>query len=89
MLRGAPERALNVVLADVEEFALFKAEDALKSMGANVLAIKTDVSRIEDIDTLARKTLQHYGAVHLLFNNAGVGLLGSIAANGLCPTGGG
>jgi len=37
-----------------------------------VLAIQTDVSRAEDVEMLARKTLERFGAVHLLFNNAGV-----------------
>src|SRR5207253_1302564 len=40
---------------------------------AQVLAVHTDVSKILDVEALAQKTMATYGAVHLLFNNAGVG----------------
>lgn len=64
---------VNVVLADVEEKALTDTEREMKAAGASVLAVLTDVSRAGDVKALARKTLETYGAVHLLFNNAGVG----------------
>jgi NAD(P)-dependent dehydrogenase (short-subunit alcohol dehydrogenase family) len=34
--------------------------------------VQVDVSKAEDVETIAQKTLDAYGAVHLLFNNAGV-----------------
>jgi NAD(P)-dependent dehydrogenase (short-subunit alcohol dehydrogenase family) len=64
---------MKVVLADIEEEALVQAEAKIKSTGVEVLSVVTDVSKIEDIETLARKTLEVFGAVHLLCNNAGVG----------------
>jgi NAD(P)-dependent dehydrogenase (short-subunit alcohol dehydrogenase family) len=45
----------------------------LNALGADVLAVQTDVSKASDVEELALKTLAAYGAVHLLFNNAGVG----------------
>ena len=38
-----------------------------------MLAVLTDVSKASDIEALAQKTLDAFGAVHLLCNNAGVG----------------
>jgi NAD(P)-dependent dehydrogenase (short-subunit alcohol dehydrogenase family) len=74
--RGIAERCvkeeMKVVLADIEEPALRETEQALRAMGPPVLAVRTDVSKASDIETLARKTLDAFGAVHLLFNNAGV-----------------
>jgi NAD(P)-dependent dehydrogenase (short-subunit alcohol dehydrogenase family) len=64
---------MRVVLADVEAPALAQAEAELRAVGADVLAVLTDVSKASDIEELARKTLDAYGAVHLLCNNAGVG----------------
>jgi NAD(P)-dependent dehydrogenase (short-subunit alcohol dehydrogenase family) len=64
---------MEVVLADIEEPALTKAEQELKSAGGHVLAVRTDVSQEADVKALAEKTLEHFGAAHLLFNNAGVG----------------
>jgi len=64
---------MRIVLADVEAPALAQAETELKAAGADVLAVLTDVSKAGDVEALARKTLDAYGAVHLLCNNAGVG----------------
>ena len=64
---------MRVVLADIEEKALVQVETRLKSDGASVLSVVTDVSKIEDIEALAQRTLETFGAVHLLCNNAGVG----------------
>lgn len=75
--RGLAERCtqegMKVVLADIEEQALMRASQELKAAGAQVLAVQTDVSKILDVEALAQKTIATYGAVHLLFNNAGVG----------------
>jgi NAD(P)-dependent dehydrogenase (short-subunit alcohol dehydrogenase family) len=64
---------MRVVLADIEASALVQAETELKAAGAEVLAVLTDVSKADDVEALARKTLDAYGVVHLLCNNAGVG----------------
>jgi len=70
---------MKVVLSDVEEGSLFKVEKEMKADGAEVLSVVTDVSKSGDVEALARKTLDAYGAVHVLFNNAGVsGVLTSI-----------
>jgi NAD(P)-dependent dehydrogenase (short-subunit alcohol dehydrogenase family) len=63
---------MKVVLSDVEEAALAKAADALDAAGADVLAIRTDVSRPEQVEELARRSVDAFGGVHLLCNNAGV-----------------
>src|SRR5579883_2114208 len=68
---------IQVVLADIDEPALAKAETELKTAGGTVIAIKTDVSKRADMEQLARQSLDAFGQVHLLFNNAGVGAGGS------------
>lgn len=67
------QEGMKVVLADIEQLALDQAEQALKEAGASVLAVMTDVSKTEDVEALAQMTLDTFGAVHLLVNNAGVG----------------
>jgi NAD(P)-dependent dehydrogenase (short-subunit alcohol dehydrogenase family) len=66
------QEGMKVVLADVEAEALTKTEASLQASGATVLAVRTDVSQARDIEALAQKTLDAFGAVHLLCNNAGV-----------------
>jgi NAD(P)-dependent dehydrogenase (short-subunit alcohol dehydrogenase family) len=69
---------MKVVLADVEAETLAKAEADLQAAGAAVLAVRTDVSRAGDVEALARRTLEVFGAVHLLCNNAGVAKIGPL-----------
>ena len=66
------KEGMKVVVADIEEARLKDTEKALKAMGTDVLAVRTDVSKFKDIEALAQKTLDAFGGVHLLFNNAGV-----------------
>jgi NAD(P)-dependent dehydrogenase (short-subunit alcohol dehydrogenase family) len=63
---------MKTVLADIDEAGLAKAETELRASGGTVLGVRTDVSKLSDVEMLARKTLDAFGQVHLLFNNAGV-----------------
>jgi NAD(P)-dependent dehydrogenase (short-subunit alcohol dehydrogenase family) len=63
---------IKVVIADIEEAALKQAEKTLKDGGAEALAVRTDVSKLTDVEALAQKTLEAFGGANLLFNNAGV-----------------
>ena len=73
LARRAAADGMQVVLADIEDAALAAAADELRGKGAQVLTVKCDVSRAEDVERLAEQTLKACGGVHLLFNNAGVG----------------
>ena len=73
--KRAVREGMKVVIADIEEEALAKAEHMLRQMGGHIVAVQTDVSKADDIEKLAQKTIDIYGEVHLLFNNAGVALL--------------
>ena len=74
--RAIADRCVNegmkVVLADVEEGSLVEAAGELEAAGGTVLAVMTDVSKRSDVEDLARRALNAFGEVHLLFNNAGV-----------------
>ena len=72
------QEGMKVVLADVEEGALKQAENDIKATGAETLAVKTDVSKVDDVKALAEKTIDAFGGVHLLCNNAGVAHFGTI-----------
>jgi len=64
---------MRVVLADVERDALARAEAHCAKIGPKVLAVVTDVSKPDSVEALAQKTLDTFGAVHIVCNNAGVG----------------
>ena len=61
-----------VVLADVEADALQAAEHRIVATGVDTLAVLTDVSRREQVEALAAQTIERFGHVNVLCNNAGV-----------------
>jgi NAD(P)-dependent dehydrogenase (short-subunit alcohol dehydrogenase family) len=67
---------MKLVLADVEDKALIETVEAIKKTGASVVAVPTDVSQAAAVEALAARTLEAFGAVHVVCNNAGVGLGG-------------
>jgi NAD(P)-dependent dehydrogenase (short-subunit alcohol dehydrogenase family) len=64
---------MKLVLADVQEKPLAEARDAIARGGAEVLAVPTDVSKWEQVEALAKRAFEAYGAAHVVCNNAGVG----------------
>lgn len=67
---------MKIVLADVDEVKLRAAEAELREGGIDVLPVVADVSLGESMEELARRTLEAYGAAHVLCNNAGVAGVG-------------
>ncbi len=45
---------------------------AIAELGVETLAVRTDVSKADQVDALAQATLDRFGAVHVVCNNAGV-----------------
>ena len=74
---------MKLVLSDVEEAALERARETLAAKGADVLAVRTDVTRPEQVDALAGAARDHFGGVHVVVNNAGVVVSGALWENAL------
>jgi NAD(P)-dependent dehydrogenase (short-subunit alcohol dehydrogenase family) len=72
---------MNLVLADVQQDALDKAEAEMQAAGAQVLAFKLDVAKAHEVEALGRSVQMRFGAPHFVFNNAGVGAGGLIWEN--------
>ena len=71
--RAAAE-GMNLVLADIEATKLDAAAASLGIDAGRILAQRTDVSREDEVKALADAAFARFGGVHLLCNNAGVGL---------------
>jgi NAD(P)-dependent dehydrogenase (short-subunit alcohol dehydrogenase family) len=63
---------MKVVLADIEQGALDAAVAQLRQQERDVIGVRTDVSQPDAVDALAQATLDAYGKVNLVCNNAGV-----------------
>jgi NAD(P)-dependent dehydrogenase (short-subunit alcohol dehydrogenase family) len=72
---------MNLVLADVQQDALDAAAAEVRAAGAEVLAMKVDVSQASQVEALGQAVLERFGAPHLVFNNAGVASVGLIWEN--------
>jgi NAD(P)-dependent dehydrogenase (short-subunit alcohol dehydrogenase family) len=73
--RGAA-LGMKLALADVQADALAATVSELQGQGAQVFGEVVDVSKAEDMERLAARTLEAFGGVHLVFNNAGVAVGG-------------
>ncbi|MDP1612973.1 MAG: SDR family NAD(P)-dependent oxidoreductase [Sulfuritalea sp.] len=74
LARRAAAEGMNLVLADIEADKLDAAAASLGIDATRILAQRTDVSREDEIAALADTAFARFGGVHLLCNNAGVGL---------------
>ncbi len=68
----------NVVVADLDEAGMAETVAAVSQAGRRGLAVKTDVSRLADVQALANRAFGEFGAVHVVCNNAGVALWGGL-----------
>lgn len=70
---GFAGEGANVVLADIEETPLRAAEAEVAERGVEALGVITDVTDPDSVEALAQATIDRFGAVHMVCNNAGVG----------------
>jgi len=64
---------MRLVLADIQSDALDATAQALRAAGAQITTRVIDVAQGTQVAALAAHAFDTFGAVHLLFNNAGVG----------------
>lgn len=79
--RIGAQRGMKLVLADVQEDVLDTTVAEFKAQGAQVIGLRTDVSKAEQVQALADAAMTAFGEVNLVFNNAGVGAGGFVWEN--------
>ncbi len=62
----------TVVLTDINEPKLKTVADEITALGGTVLPLKHDVSAEEDWKTVVEATVDTFGKISILFNNAGI-----------------
>jgi len=68
------DEGAQVVIADVDAESTDKTRAELEERGLAVDGMEVDVTLGESVEALAERVFERYGNVHLLFNNAGVGI---------------
>ncbi len=79
MARAFAARGAKLALADFDVEALEQARVELAAGGSEVLAVPTDVRDRAAVQALADATLEHFGAAHIVCNNAGIFVVGPLS----------
>lgn len=66
------QEGAKVVLSDINEEGVKAAADELKGLGFESIGVKADVTSEEDLQNLVQVTIDTYGSVDILINNAGL-----------------
>jgi NAD(P)-dependent dehydrogenase (short-subunit alcohol dehydrogenase family) len=77
-VRSLARAGMRVAMGDIEEAALEKARSEIAASGADVRAFRLDVSEPEQVERAAAEAERAFGRIHVIFNNAGVGVRGPL-----------
>ena len=61
----------NVVIADIDQTQAEKVKKDIEMQGSRSLVVKTDVTDWAQVQAMAKKTIEHFGAIDILINNVG------------------
>ncbi len=81
MAKRLAREGMKIVAADVDSAGLAATTSEIQASGGTAIGAPTDVSKAEDVERLAGRALDEFGAVHLVVNNAGVAPLGNVWEN--------
>ncbi len=66
------EDGANVVISDINEELARKTAEEISALGVQAIAVKTDVSKPGDAEKLIAATVEKFGKIDYLVNNAGI-----------------
>ncbi|MFZ1990820.1 MAG: SDR family NAD(P)-dependent oxidoreductase [Alphaproteobacteria bacterium] len=78
MAQAFVREGMNVMIADIDDSAIAAAKEELIAAGGKVEGTRCDVADRASIRAAANKTIGAFGKVHVVCNNAGIGVVGPI-----------
>src|SRR5258706_9584268 len=79
MAKAFAREGAKVVLVDVDRARMDRVAGEIAAAGGEAVAMVADVTKLDAVQAVAQRTIDHFGAVHIVCNNAGVGIFGPIA----------
>ncbi|HBD11780.1 MAG TPA: short-chain dehydrogenase [Porticoccaceae bacterium] len=76
MARAFAKAGMKVMIGDIEAEPAKKAADELKGKGLDAASVQVDVSKLESVQAAADTTIDTFGKVHVVCNNAGIAVGG-------------
>ena len=67
----------NVVIDDIDLEAAKLVEEQAKALGVQAIAIRADVTEIDEVRQMVKETLDKFGRIDILVNNAGTSAVGT------------
>ncbi len=71
---GLAAEGARVVVAEVDEAAARDAVQVITGAGGTAIAVRSDISQVDDVRALFKRTVDEFGTVDILVNNAGIGI---------------
>jgi NAD(P)-dependent dehydrogenase (short-subunit alcohol dehydrogenase family) len=68
----------RVAIAGLEADAVQKVTERMRAAGSDVLGVQADITRQEDVDRLIGQTVDYFGRLDVLVNNAGRSMRGKV-----------
>jgi NAD(P)-dependent dehydrogenase (short-subunit alcohol dehydrogenase family) len=62
----------DIVVAEMDEVTGKRTADEVGKLGRRALAVRTDVTRMADLQAMADRTMAEFGRIDILVNNAGI-----------------
>ena len=68
---GFAKEGAKIIIADINFDAAKALEESIAKQGKEALAVKTDVSKVNEVNSMVQKTIERFGTIDILLNNAG------------------
>jgi len=69
---GFAAEGARLVICDINEEVLAKTQKEFEQKGTEVITVKANVASADDVAEVIRKSLDKYGTIDILLNNAGI-----------------
>ena len=69
---GLAKCGADIAVSDINEDSLSSAVKEIEALGRKAIAVKMDVSSLKDCEDMVKKTIDAFGKVDILINNAGI-----------------
>jgi len=70
-VRRLSEEGAKVVVTDINEENAIKVANEIKAKGGQAIGVKSDVTKIDEVEALMKKAVEEFGKLDILVNNAG------------------
>ena len=62
----------DIVVAEMDEATGQRTADEIRALGRRAFAVRTDVTRLSELQAMADRTMAQFGRIDILVNNAGI-----------------